>query len=181
MNQPNHADVELDLLIGLFFDDQSQLGEFVEADANEIPQPQRQLLAHDRHMTVTVERHHQALVDVRVLKLLLEGDSYSRKIVLTRQSDDAVVQFGIVRLNLALMDPEVREEIEAQQTPLGRILINHNVMREVKLLKLYRVAVGPELAQAFEIEPGALCFGRTALIYCNGSPAIELLEIVGNC
>ena len=181
LNHSNQADIELGLLTGLFFTDQAELGDCIEAEPDEVPQPQRKLLAHDRHMTVTVEQHHRTPVDVDVRKLVHDGDTYSRKILLTRQTDGQVVQFGIVRLNLALMDREVRNEIEAKQTPLGRILINHDVMREVKLLKLYRILAGPALVEAFGISPGDVCYGRTALIYCNGSPAIELLEIVGNC
>lgn len=181
MNHADPADVELELLIGLFFDDQSRLGQFVEVADETLPQPQRKLLAHDHHMTVTVESHHDSPVDVRVLETKVEGDVYSRKILLTRQSDDVVVQFGIVRLDLSVLDEVVRSEIEGQGTPLGRILINHDVMREVKLLHLYEVTAGEELLKAFGMATGNVCFGRTALIYCNGSPAVELLEIVGNC
>jgi hypothetical protein len=73
---------------------------------------------------------------------------------------------------------EVRREIESQTTPLGRILIRHNVLREVELCKLWRVEPGQELCRLFKIALAAMTFGRTALIHCNGQPAIELLEIV---
>ncbi len=181
MNKAKPANVELEVLIGLFFPDQSELGYFSETSASDLPQLERKLLAHDHHMTVTQEEHHQSPVDVRVLETSTAGDFYSRKILLTRRSDEQVVQFGIVRLDRSVLDPVVRQEIESQQTPLGRILINHKVMREVKLSHLYRISAGHELAEAFGINPGDACYGRTALIYCNGSPAVELLEIVGNC
>jgi len=166
------------MLIKLFFEDSSQLGEFTEVVADKVPEPSRSLLAHDHHMTVTVEEHHQSPVDVVVLQSRTDGDHYSRKILLTRQSDDKVVQYGIVRLNLAVLSPEVRAEIEAKQIPLGRILINHDVLRVVKLLSLFEIKCGPDLAKGIGFEEGQTCFGRTALIYCDGSPAIELLEIV---
>lgn len=181
MNHADPANVELDLLIALFTDNQMRVGKFVELTSNELPTTQQKLLAHDHHMTVTLESYHESPVDVRVLEQKSEANSYSRKILLARQSDDVVVQFGIVRLDLSVLDNVVRKEIEGQGTPLGRILINHNVMREVKLLKLYKITAGEELANAFGIQQGDVCFGRTALIYCNGSPAVELLEIVGNC
>lgn len=181
MNHTNPADVELELLIGLFFSEPAELGQFEEVASADMPSCEQGLLAHDHHMTVTVEKHHGSPVDVRVLKTLVEGDSYSRKILLTRQSDGCVVQFGIVRLDLSLLEDEVRAAIESQKTPLGRVLIEHNVLREVKLLKLYRITADQALAQSFGIKPGETCYGRTALIYCNGLPAVELLEIVGNC
>ena len=182
MDKPLHdaelAHVELEQLIHLFFDDESQLGHFEEIAADQVPEPSRSLLSHDQHMTVTVEKHHQSSVDVKVLQTRTDGDHYSRKILLTRQTDGGVVQYGIVRLNKSFIAPEVREEIERQETPLGRILINHGVLRVVKLLSLLKIECGPELAREFAFEVGQTCYGRTALIYCDGSPAIELLEIV---
>lgn len=177
----HHSDiaaVELDQLIHLFFEDPAQLGCFEEVTADQVPEPSRSLLAHDQHMTVTVEKHHNTAVNVRVLQSRIDGDRYSRKSLLTRQSDGGVVQYGIVRLNKAVLAAEVREEIEQQGSPLGRILINHGVLRVVKLLSLLKIECGPELASVFGFESGETCYGRTALIYCDGSPAIELLEIV---
>jgi chorismate-pyruvate lyase len=181
LNQANPTNVKPGVLIELFYSDPARLGIFSKISADELPQPERKLLAHDHHMTVTLEGHHHSPVDVRVMEALAEGDVYSRKILLTRKSDQQVVQFGIVRLDLSVLEPVVRKEIESQQTPLGRILIRHDVLRQVKLSHLYRISAGRELANAFGIEQGGECFGRTALIYCNGSPAVELLEIVGNC
>jgi chorismate-pyruvate lyase len=178
LNSADFADVELDLLIKLFFDNADGLGSFEEVSAEQVEEPSRTLLAHDHHMTVTLEEYHNSPVDVKVLQSRTDGDHYSRKILLTRQSDGGVVQYGIVRLNLSILAPDVRQEIENQQTPLGRILINHNVLRVVKLLSLLRIKSGPDLAAAFGFEIGQICFGRTALIYCDGAPAIELLEIV---
>ena len=172
------AHVELEQLIHLFFDDEAQLGQFEEVVADQVPEPSRSLLSHDQHMTVTVEKHHQTSVDVKVLQSRTDGDHYSLKSLLTRQSDGGVVQYGIVRLNKSFLDPDVRDEIERQGMPLGRVLINHDVLRKVKLLSLLKIQCGPELASQFGFEVGQICYGRTALIYCDGAPAIELLEIV---
>ncbi|MDX1946735.1 MAG: hypothetical protein SFU86_15145, partial [Pirellulaceae bacterium] len=108
----------------------------------------------------------------------LEGDYYSRKIVLHRQSDGGPVLFGIPRLNLRLVDDDVRREILSQKVPLGRVLIEHNVLREVQLASLYRVEPGPDLCRLFQLAQPTTLYGRTAFIYCDGYPAIELLEIV---
>jgi len=96
---------------------------------------------------------------------------------LSRQSDGRVVQFGIVRLNFAQLGVEVRQEIESQSAPLGRILIRHNVMREIELLDLWRVKPGPELCRLFGTTAENMAYGRTAIIHCNGDAAVELLEI----
>ena len=169
---------DLQELAAIFFADLGELGQFTAVAPNKIPQAYRDLLAHYSHMTVTVEHYHHSPVDVVVLDRTSTGEHYSRKILLTRQSDGRVVQFGIVRLDFHAVSPAVREEIQSEQIPLGRVLIKHNVLREVELKQIYRIACGPELAKHFGLAEGTEVFGRTALIYCDGEPAVELLEIV---
>jgi chorismate-pyruvate lyase len=165
-------------LVGLFYAHSAELADFAPVAPCDIPEPYRQLLAHDQHMTVTVEQFHGCPVDVRVIEHKLAPPHYARKILLTRQSDGAVVQFGIVRIDLDQVDPAAREEILARQKPLGRILIEHNVLREVELVDLWRVTPGHDLRELFHLADVEQTYGRTALIHCNGQPAIELLEIV---
>ena len=172
------ATPELIALSELFYSTLDELGDFQEINESELPVTPRNLLWHDGHMTVTVEAHHNSSVDVRVLDTHTTPTHYSHRILLTRQSDDRVVQFGIVRLNSTFLGEDVRAEIEGQQTPLGRILIEHNVLRHVRPLSLWRIEPGPDLVEAFGLENPETCYGRTALIYCNGLPAVELLEIV---
>ena len=89
-----------------------------------------------------------------------------------------MVQYGIVLLNTDKLDPDVWQQIEGEGIPLGRALIEHNVMREVQLVELWRVKAGENLSSLLNIKRGETLYGRTALIYCDGEPAIELLEIV---
>jgi len=168
----------LDHLAGLFYTELSELGSFEEVLAEAMPEPYRRLLAHHEHMTVSTEKHHGCKVDVEVIAAKRSGDYYSRKIILHRQSDRRVVLFGIPRLNLRLVDDDVRREILSEMKPLGRVLIEHNVLREVQLASLYRVLPGLDLCKLFGIEQPLATYGRTAFIYCDGYPAVELLEIV---
>ncbi len=178
MSDAHAASSDLDALVGLFYPRSEELGRFDEVDSHDLKRDYRMLLAHDSHMTVTVERFHNGPVDVRVLETQLSGNHYARKILLARQSDGVVVQFGIMRLDLSAVGPEVRREVESRQTPLGRILIEHNVLREVHLRKLWRVTPGSELRRLLGMAEGQVTYGRTAIIHCNGEPAVELLEIV---
>lgn len=172
------ATPELKALVHLFYPSLGDLGEFKEVAEGEMPDVPRKLLWHDAHMTVTVESHHGSPVDVRVLDTDVTPTHYSRRILLTRQSDGRVVQFGIVRLNTTFLGQEVRNQIENESTPLGRILIEHNVLRDVRLLSLWRIEPGSDLVEGFGLDKPETCYGRTALIYCDGLPAVELLEIV---
>src|SRR5438105_602792 len=168
----------LDHLAGLFYENLAELGTFEEVLAEALPELYRRLLAHHEHMTVSVEKHHDCGVDVEVITAKQSGDYYSRKIILRRQSDRRVVLFGIPRLNLRLMDDSVRREILSENKPLGRVLIDHNVLREVQLASLYRVVPGDQLCALLGLPHPLATYGRTAFIYCDGYPAVELLEIV---
>ena len=169
---------DLQTLVGLFYRDCSELAEFEEVTRNDLPFHFQNLLAHNEHMTVTVERFHGSPVEVEVLQRQRSSTHYARTSLLRRRSDGRVVQFGIVRLNLAFLDPAVRQEIESETTPLGRVLIEHDVLREVQLASLWRLTPERTLQDVLDMQPGQHTYGRTALIYCNGEPAVELLEIV---
>src|SRR5262245_5083814 len=150
--------------------------EFVSAD--DVPEPYHRLLVHEHHMTVTVEAHHGDRVDVRVLARRLDGDTYARKILLTLQGSGRVVQFGIVRIHLRYCSQAVREEILAAKTPLGRILIEHDVLRRIEPTAYLRIIPGEAMMGWFNLDRPLPTFGRLAYIHCDGKPAIELLEIV---
>jgi len=154
----------------------SQLGEFEAVTS--VPAPYDALLDHHKHMTVTVESHYGQKVDVHVHRCARKGDWYAREITLVTSQSRRIVQYGIVRLDTTMLEPEVWKQIESQQIPLGRVLIEHDVMREVQLCGLWRVQAGPSLAGWMHLRIGDVLYGRTALIYCDGAPAIELLEIV---
>ena len=149
---------------------------FVAGDA--VPPPYHDLLVHSHHMTVTVEAYHGDLVDVRILARKLEGDSYTRKIVLALQGSGRIVQFGVARVHLDFCSEPVREAIVAGKTPLGRILIQHNVLRVVEPTAYLRIAACPATAKWFGLSEPRVTYGRLAVIYCDGREAIEVLEIV---
>jgi chorismate-pyruvate lyase len=170
----------LEELIGLFYADVKDVGSFKQVPAGMMPGYARTLLSHNEHMTVTVEEFHGCSIDVDVLQVIEQDTHYSRKIVLRRQSDNKVVLYGIVRLDFRYVDDDVRREIVSRQIPLGKILIEHNVLRQLQLVGLWKIEPGPDLRNIFGMEPNSplSVYGRTALIYCDGEPAVELLEIV---
>jgi chorismate-pyruvate lyase len=174
---PSEQVRQLEELVELFFPDLSDLGGFAEVEAAALPDHARQLLAHNRHMTVTLEAFHGSPVRVEVLATAASGDFYWRKILLRRTVDERAVQFAIVRIDFRHVDAEIRREVEEQGAPLGRILIEHNVSRNVVMLAVWRIEPVSELQLKLEMPLRETIYGRTALIYCNGAPAIELLEI----
>ncbi len=145
--------------------------------ATALPEPYRLLLAHSEHMTVTMEAYYETPVDVHVLEAGRQGEFYHRRIVLTLHGTDRVVQYGLVRINLSLLPTAVRKAILAQDTPLGRILIEHNVLRRVEPTAFLRVNPGPTLTKALKLTKPVPLYGRTGVIFCDDQPAIAVLEI----
>lgn len=155
----------------------AELGTFTRVDAESMPAGYRELLAHQSHMTVAMERFHDSKVDVEVLDRRTGARHYSRKIRLRTRSQGRIVQFGIVRLNLDYLEPDVRELVLAEKTPLGRVLIDHGVLMQVRLIGLWRIEPGPDLLAGLETKECPVIYGRTAMIDFENAPAIELLEI----
>ena len=145
---------------------------------DEVPAPYHDLLVHEHHMTVTVEQYHGGPVDVRVLAYRQDGDHYSRKILLVHKATGKVVQFGIVRIDLSKTTPEVSAAIVSRKTPVGRILIQHDVLRRIEPTAFVRIDAGPEQMAWFGETGRGVLYGRLAIIHFDGKPAVELLEVV---
>jgi chorismate-pyruvate lyase len=143
-----------------------------------VPEPYRALLVHDEHMTVTMEAHHGSPVEVRVLQRGRRGMWYARQIVLVKEGTDDLVQGGVVRINLDLCAAPVRQAILREDTPLGRILIDHDVMRRIEVTAYLRVASDPHVRRWLRVDHDRPTYARLAYIHTDGRPAIELFEIV---
>lgn len=170
--------VSLNSLLAIFYAEHSELARFEKVAADALPNAYAQLLNHSSHMTVTVESFYDDRVDVRVLQSQTNQHHYCREILLSTHKTGKVVQYGIVRLKLDLISEPARSEILAESKPLGRVLIEREILREVQLFDLFQVDCGQKLAEFFGVIKGTQCYGRTALIHCDSEPAIELLEIV---
>jgi chorismate-pyruvate lyase len=162
----------------LFYDTLDELGRFEPVTADELPSNYRSLLAHHDHMTVALEAFYGSLVDVRALDEWQDETSYARSSLLARQSDGVALQFGIMRIWLDDLPMAARDEITAKKLPLGRVLIRHNVLREVELITLWRIAPGAVLQEHLGVPPGQPIYGRSAQILVDDRPTVQVLEIV---
>lgn len=141
------------------------------------PEPYHRMLVHEHHMTVTMESYHDCRVEVDVIEARFVDDLYCRKILLRNDVTKNVVQFGIVRFNFGFVTDAVRKAIESQEIPLGRVLIQHNVLRHIDLGAIIEFRAGPGLAHYLEMEERDGTWGRMATIFCDGLPAVDLLEV----
>jgi chorismate-pyruvate lyase len=165
-------------LATLFYSELGELGQFQPVSVESLPADYRSLLAHQDHMTVALEAFYDAHVNVRPLAEWRDEASYARASLLSRQTDGAVVQFGIMRIWLADLPAALEQEITSRKTPLGRALIRHNVLREVELITLWQIEPGPVLRRHLPLPRGGPIYGRSAQILVDERPTVQLLEIV---
>lgn len=145
----------------------------------DMPLVYRNLLDHHYHMTVTLEAHHGSEVKLVILERKEDGDTYSRRLLLTAGAEARVVLAGVMRIRLEHCQEEVRRRIIEGRTPLGRILIEHDVLRWIEPEAYLQVRVDGALARLFGCPRGErTTYGRVATIFCDHEPAVELLEIV---
>ncbi|MFN9367515.1 MAG: hypothetical protein ACK6CT_01925 [Planctomycetia bacterium] len=166
-------------LVRIFHRDGDSFGRLRPIEAAAVPAAPRVLLDHRHHMTVAMERRHGGPVRLRVVAeraAVATGAWYAREILLLG-GDDAVVQHGIVRIDLATVKPDVAATIRAGRIPLGRILLAADLLLEVQRVELLEIEPGPHLRSLFADSAGP-AYGRVAEIVVNGRPAVELLEIV---
>ncbi len=175
-------------LLGVFPSNSLDASEFEVIPPDALPPTERRLLDHDQHMTVTLEAHHGAAVHLNVIEVHREGNEYARRLTLSAGPDGPIILAGIMCFNLEYCGDDVRRRILEANTPLGRILIEHGVMRRIQTEAFLRIPIDSAFCRLFGLTdsapPGAThagathAHGRLAIIFCNTLPAVELLEVV---
>lgn len=143
-----------------------------------VPEPYHTMLVHHHHMTVTVEKHFNQPVEIEKLESHRIGDSYGRETLLKLTGSKQVVQFGAVRIDLTCCSPKVRDEILEEKIPLGRVLIDNNVLRRIEPTAFLQITPGAKLAGWFGMSRPETCYGRLGVIFYDDRPAIAVLEIL---
>ncbi|MFM7034417.1 MAG: hypothetical protein ACKOYJ_04375 [Planctomycetia bacterium] len=164
-------------MLGCFHSEWDRFAVIRSVVGADVPEPYRTLLDHRSHMTVAMERHHGWPVRLRVVRVA-SGDEtgrYAREILL-EGPDGEIVQYGIVKLDLAAVDAAIAAAIRTADVPLGRLLVDSGMLREVHRVSLFEVEPGPELGRLMGCG-GRRTYGRVAEISLSGRPAVELLEI----
>jgi hypothetical protein len=176
-------------LARLFSDPGPVFAAFTPVAAADVPEPSRSLLDHTSHMTVAMEGKYGTPLGLGVVARARDSGSaagekpwYAREILLLSPQGQPV-QYGIVRIDLTHVDAPTAAAIRAARIPIGRVLINAGMLRDVHDVSLLEIVPGPRLEALFGRlpQPGRTAphtYGRVAEISLGGHPAVELLEIV---
>lgn len=91
-------------------------------DPDDVPEPYRRLLVHQRDMTSTLAAYHEDEIGLRVLDRVLGRETLARHVVLESRRTGRAVEYGASRIRLDAVDDQARRQILEGRIPLGGIL-----------------------------------------------------------
>lgn len=145
---------------------------------SELPEPYARLLAHYSDMTGVLESFHKQAIGLHVLSLERSATEVRREVVL-RTADGCGVEYGAIRIHLAVFPDGARQEIEACQIPLGTILKNHKIQFSSRPAAFFEVQSDAMLSQLFGLSLNTRLFGRlNQLIGSEDTVLAEVVEIL---
>ncbi len=146
---------------------------------DEIPEPYRTLLVHENDMTPTLEKYHGAEIHLRILGHEQREDFYFREVVLQLNGSDAPVEFGAIKINLALFPPQERQLILAERLPLGTILRRCETAHTTLAKAFFRIEADEFICGVLNLPKPALLYGRRAnILDPQKRPLSEIVEIL---
>jgi chorismate-pyruvate lyase len=149
----------------------------IESIAGEsVPEPYRSLLVHNNDMTPTLEAFHGEKIHLEVLSRQHRDDFYFREVVLLLDGTERPVEFGAIKINLALFPPGARREILEERWPLGHVLQQHKIVHSSRPKAFLRVAADPFIRSALKLADQPVLYGRRNTL--TDSMQRSLAEIV---
>ena len=89
------------------------LDDLLTLPGEQLPEPARQLLVHAQDMTSTLAAFYGSSLRVEVLRQEQDATLYFREVFLRTQSDDRIVEYGVIAIDLEQFTPPQREAIQA--------------------------------------------------------------------
>src|ERR1051326_185264 len=136
-----------------------------QIDGEEVPQPYKTLLVHEKDMTPTLESFHGCGVHLRVLGREQRAEDYFREVVLQLEGTDQAVEFGAIRIHLNLFSPPMREQILQERWPLGHILRKYVIPHASRPSAYLRIASDPLINSVLGLSGAQLLYGRRNTLF----------------
>lgn len=150
-----------------------------QVDGGLVPEPHRTLLVHGDDMTPTLEKFHGGKLHLQVLGRRRVADVYFREVVLRLDGTEQAVEFGAIKINLALFSPAAREEILREREPLGHIMAVHQIPHVSRPSAYLRLASDRLINGVLGLSGAQMLFGRrNTLLDPQNRPLAEIVEIL---
>lgn len=144
-----------------------------------IPEPFKSLLVHRSDMTSTLEKFHGSQVHLRLLSRRQVGEFYFREVVLALDKTEKPVEFGAIKINLALFDAEARKLILGERFPLGHILRDCAIRYESRPNGFLKIESDDFMNRELKLPDSRWLYGRrNTLANLKGEALAEIVEIL---
>jgi hypothetical protein len=148
-------------------------------DGEAMPEPYKTLLVHQNDMTPTLEKYHRSGIHLKVLGRRRKEDWYFREVVLLLDGSNLPVEFGAIKINLALYPPAAREQILREELPLGHILEEHKIPHASRPRAFLRLASDPLINDMLKLSGAQMLYGRrNTLLDPQERSLAEIVEIL---
>jgi hypothetical protein len=145
---------------------------------DEIPQPYRSLLVHQRDMTLTLEAHFGGRVALRPLSTFTSGPWYYRRVLLAQEYSGRPVEMGAIRMKLAALPRKVQAEIRRNRVPLGRLLRDAGVDFTSMPREFFAVEPNAEMMGVFWMREPRTLYGRRTEVLLDGKVIGDIVEVL---
>lgn len=144
-----------------------------------VPEPYRRLLVHLHDMTPTLEEFHGDRIHLNVISRQHRGDFYFREVVLFTDRTKTPVEFGAIKINLALFPAAARRLILEEQEPLGTILNESKIAHTSCPKAFLRLQSDAFINGALKLRGRHTLFGRRNTLFDPQQHALaEIVEIL---
>ncbi|MDB6111741.1 MAG: hypothetical protein JWR69_3491 [Pedosphaera sp.] len=151
----------------------------VAVDGEAVPEPYKRLLVHQNDMTPTLEAFYRGRLHLQVLGRRQKDDSYFREVILLLNATNQPVEFGAIKINLALFPPAAREQILKEELPLGHILEECKILHTSRPRAFLRLASDRLISEVLKLTGAQMLYGRRNTLFDpQGFPLAEIVEIL---
>ncbi|MEM7146146.1 MAG: hypothetical protein AAF591_13490 [Verrucomicrobiota bacterium] len=148
-------------------------------DGVTMPDPERELLVHDRDMTPTLADYHADGLGLRVLGVERSDDYLLRMVILETLGTREPVEFGAIGIDLGRFEPEVRRLIEEGVEPLGGILNDKGMPHTSEPRGFFAISCDSLVSEALNAVAGTELFGRcNQLSDADGVVFADIVEVL---
>lgn len=158
--------------------DRPELVEMLEQSGPTLPEPYRQLLAHERDMTSTLERFYGEAAGLQQLQRRREGSDLWREVLLVGRESGRIMEYGAIRIDLEGFDRAARAAILEGQRPLGSILAHFEVPYRSRPGRFFSLRSTPRLEALLDLDHARELYGRQNVLLGGRGALAEVVEIL---
>ena len=146
---------------------------------DEMPEPERSLLVHERDMTSRLAKFHECPIDLEVIAREQTDDYIMRMVVLRRSDDGRPVEFGAIGIDVGKFEGEIKRKIVNGEAPLGALLEKYVIDYRSSPNGYFSMAVDRRIGMLLDQPEGIALYGRSnQLTDADGMVFADIVEVL---